>query len=107
MKNNLTVKNPLHLILLSVFILSLFSLASLAEDHDKVQSLVKSGEIQSLEVILQHLYKIEKGHILEVELERKRKRLVYEIELVNKDGIVKKYYFDAKSGALIKEKVKD
>ena len=107
MKNNLKAIVPLHLVLLSVFILSLFSFASLAEDHDKVQSLVKSGEIKPLESILQRLYKIEKCHILEVELEQKKKRLVYEIELVNKEGIVKKYIFDAKTGELIKEKTKD
>jgi len=107
MKNNLKAKDSLYLILISVFILSLFSLTSLAEDHDKVQSLVKSGEIQSLESILQRLSKIEKCHILEVELERKKKRLVYEIELVNEYGTVKKYIFDAKSGELIKEKNED
>jgi len=107
MKNSIKAKKPLYLIILSVFIFSLFSLTSLAEDHDKVQSLVKSGEIQSLKVILQRLYKIEKCHILEVELEQNKNRLVYEIELVNKEGIVKKYIFDAKTGKLIKEKTKD
>lgn len=106
MTNNLKTKYLLHLLLISVFILSLCSLASLAEGHDKVQLLVKSGKIQPLEIILQRLYKIEKCHILEVELEQNKNRLVYEIELVNEDGIVKKYIIDAKSGELIKEQTK-
>ena len=56
---------------------------------------------------MQRLHKIEKGHILEVELEKKKTRLVYEIEIVNDDGIVKEYIFDAKSGELIKDKFED
>lgn len=107
MKKILNLKYPLHLIRISIVMLSLFSLTSFAEDHDKIQSLVETGKIQPLEAILQRLYKIEQVHILEVELEKKKKRLVYEIEIVNEDGVVKEYIFDAKSGELIKEKFED
>tara|TARA_R110002012_G_scaffold77826_4_gene198128 strand:- start:19530 stop:19853 length:324 start_codon:yes stop_codon:yes gene_type:complete len=107
MKNYLNTKDPLHLIRISIVMLSLLSLTSFAEDHDKIQSLVKTGKIQPLEAILQRLYKIEQGHILEVELEKKKNRLIYEIEIVNDDGIVKEYIFDAKSGELIKDKFED
>lgn len=107
MKNHLETRYPLHLALMFSAIISLFSLASLAEDHDKAQELVKSGKILPLAIILQRLNKLEQGHILEVELERKKKRLVYEIELVNEQGIVIEYIFDAKTGDLIKEKVEN
>jgi len=107
MKKFLNIKHPLYWILISIVMLSLFSLTSFADDHDKIQSLVNTGKIQPLEAILQRLYKIEVGHILEVELEKKKKRLIYEIEIVNEDGVVKEYLFDAKSGELIKEHFED
>ena len=84
-----------------------FSLTLSAKDHNNAFDLVKSGEIIPLATIIIKLQKLEQGQIIEVELEKKKKRLIYEIELVNKHGIVKEFFFDAKSGELIKEKTKD
>jgi len=105
MKNDLKIKNPLALFLVLIVMSSCFSLVTLAEDHDNAQELVKLGEILPLETILQHVYKIEKGHILEVELELNKKRLVYEIELLNEQGIVTEYIFDAQTGDLLKQRI--
>ena len=101
--------NPIVAILLCSAIATLlfFSLTLSAEDHDNALNLVKSGEIMPLATIIEKLKKLEQGQIIEVELEKKKKRLIYEIELVNKNGIVKEYIFDAKSGELIKEKIED
>ena len=85
----------------------LFSLTLSAEDHNIALDLVNSGEIIPLATILEKIQKLEQGQIIEVELEKNKKRLIYEIELVNKYGIVKEYIFDAKSGELIKEKIED
>ncbi len=98
---------PIFAIFLSSAILILFSLTLSAEDHNRALDLVKSGEIMPLTTILEKLQKVEQGQIIEVELEEKKKRVIYEIELVNKQGIVKEYIFDAKSGELIKEKIED
>ena len=84
-----------------------FSLTLSAKDHDNALDLVKSGEVMPLATIIIKLQKLEQGQIIEVELEKKKKRLIYEIELVNEHGIVKEYIFDAKNGELIKEKTKD
>tara|TARA_R110001583_G_scaffold11560_3_gene52056 strand:- start:1994 stop:2323 length:330 start_codon:yes stop_codon:yes gene_type:complete len=103
------INHPIVAILLcgAIAISVFFSLTLLAKDHNNALDLVKAGEIMPLATILNKLEKLEQGQIIEVELEKKKKRLIYEIELVNKQGVVKKYIFDAKSGVLIKEKTKD
>jgi len=78
-----------------------------ADDHDEARALVKAGKILSLEEILKNLRTIAQGNVIEVELEHKRQRLVYEIELVDKQGIVTEYLFDAKTGKLIQQKQED
>lgn len=98
---------PIVAVFLCSAILIFFSLKLSAEDHNKALNLVKSGEIMPLTTILQKLQRLEQGQVIEVELEKNKNRLIYEIELVNKHGIVKKYIFDAKSGVLIREKIKD
>ena len=62
--------------------------------------LVKGGEIIPLEQLLQQVLGKEPGklRLLEAELERKRGRLVYELELVDERGMVRKLLLDAKSG---------
>ena len=40
-------------------------------------------------------------------MERKKGRFIYEIELVDDQGVVKEIVFDASNGKLLKEKVED
>lgn len=90
---------------IALFILSSSILT--AKDHNQALDLVKSGNIIPLATILKKLQTIEQGQVIEVELEKKKKRLIYEIELVNNDGIVKEYIFDAKTGELLAKKIED
>lgn len=90
---------------IALFILSSSILT--AKDHNQALDLVKSGDIIPLATILKKLQTIEQGQVIEVELEKKKKRLIYEIELVNNDGIVKEYIFDAKTGELLAKKIED
>ena len=85
---------------LIIFSLPLIVSASLYadDDHDKARLLHESGEILSLEEILVKVRKIQKGKILEVELEHERNKSIYEIELLKPDGIVLELKFDAKTG---------
>lgn len=80
--------------------LSLIVSASLyaSDDHDKAKRLVESGDILSLEEVLVKVREIEQGKILEVELENKRGNSIYEIELLNSEGVVLELKFDAKTG---------
>ena len=59
---------------------------------------MESGDILALEVILKKAREIQAGKVLEVELETKKDKKVYEIELLNPDGIVFELKFDARTG---------
>jgi uncharacterized membrane protein YkoI len=78
-----------------------------ADDHENARKLVQSGEILPLERILENLKKRTNGRVLEVEIERKAGRLIYEIEIVDEQGVVKEFVFDASNGDLLNEKVED
>jgi hypothetical protein len=84
-----------------------FSLTLLADDHENARKLVESGDIVPLETILEQLQKRGAGRVIDVELERKKGRLIYEIEQVDEQGIVREFIFDATDGRLLKEKIED
>lgn len=93
--------------LISLFIaapLALSSGAPFASDHDDAKRLKEAGDIQPLEQILAKARAERPGRVLETELERKGERYVYEIEIVDNDGVVWELKFDAKSGELLKTK---
>lgn len=76
-------------------------------DHDEARRLLESGDILSLEVILDKLQPRYPGRIIEVEIERKYGRIVYEIEIVGEDGVVHEVYVDAKTGDVLHSKKED
>ena len=91
------MKNILKLILVGLFIT--FSISLYADDdHEEAKRLVESGDILALEDVLKSARKIQPGKVLEVELETKKGKKIYEIELLNSDGIVFELKFDAKTG---------
>ena len=75
------------------------------EDHEQARELVKSGEIIPLEQLLQQINNREENNLrlLEAELERESGRLVYELELVDEQGVVRELLFDAKTGEALGE----
>ena len=97
------MKRLLHTALFFVFLIGSNVWAD--EDHERARELVKSGEIIALEQLLQQIVAGEKGHLrlLEAELEGKSGRLVYELELVDEKGVVRKLLFDAKTGEALGE----
>ena len=74
------------------------------DDHDEAKRLLESGKILALEVILKKAREIQPGKVLEVELENKNGNTIYEIELLNTNGIVFELKFDAKTGKLLSTK---
>jgi uncharacterized membrane protein YkoI len=98
-----------RLIALSVTIaLLVFSFGASAEDdHDRARRLRDSGDILPLETVIERARKERPGHILELHLEEKRGRLLYEVEMVDDRGIVWEMYFDARSGELVKTEQED
>ena len=84
---------------ISISILMIFSITLYADDnHDEAKRLVESGDILALEIILKKAREIQAGNILEVELETKKGKNIYEIELLNSEGIVYELKFDAETG---------
>lgn len=96
------------LLKVTVIILTIsFSVTLWAGDHDNAKKLMESGDIVPLETILEQLQKRIAGRVIEVELEDKKGRLVYEIEQIDKKGIVREFVFDATDGRLLKEKIEE
>jgi len=92
--------------LISIGIISLMVLGysnSFADDHDEAYELLRSGEILPLEKILEITREQVQGRVLEVELEHEDKVLIYELEVLDKKGIVWEIKVDATTGVIIKQ----
>jgi uncharacterized membrane protein YkoI len=73
-------------------------------DYDTARKLREAGDILPLETILKRLQKTHPGKVLEVELEHKHDRVLYEIELLDKDGKVWEFKLDPRTGRILKQK---
>jgi len=93
--------------LFSLLLLSFHPLAQADDDYIEAKRLLKSGEILPLENILENAKKLYPGKIIEVELEQKDSQIVYEIEILAKNGIVRELYINARNGRLISVKEYD
>lgn len=76
-------------------------------DHVEARRLLDSGEILSLEVILENVRQTHPGKIFEIELEREDGRIIYEAEILGENGIVEKIYIDARTGKLLTDREDD
>lgn len=88
----------MHVLLAAFIVLSHPQTAMADDDHIEARRLLDSGEILPLEVILKNVRKIFPGKILEVEIEKEDHHIVYEIEILGNDGVIKEIYIDAKTG---------
>jgi uncharacterized membrane protein YkoI len=79
---------------------SLFAVAAPARadgDHDRARRAREAGEIAGLETLLAAVARDQPGKLIDVELERKGGRYVYEIKLIAPDGNRRKFYYDART----------
>ena len=76
------------------------------DDHDRARRAQEAGEILPLRTILQRIEREHPGQIMEVELEDKDNRWLYEIKLLRSDGALVKLKLDARDGRLLGEKIK-
>ncbi len=83
---------------------ALFAGDAVHADHDLARKLMQSGTILPLERILESNQQVYARRLLNVELESDHDRLIYEIEVVNDQGRVIEYQFDARTGQLLREK---
>lgn len=77
------------------------------DDHLEARRLVESGEVLSLQSILDK-YRVDyPGRVIEVELENKRDQIIYEIEIVDDSGEVRELHINARNGELLQDKRED
>lgn len=96
------MKRPIYFVRVSLLIAlaGLTTAARASDDHERARERVAAGEIVSIETIVPNIpYK--NARILEMELETKKGMLVYELELLTEDGVVRELKFDAKTGKLL------
>ena len=89
--------------------LLLLPLAGQADDidHDDAYRLQQSGEILPLERILENARQYHDGKVLEVELEKKRNTFVYEIKILDNEGILWEMKLNAMDGNLVSQEEED
>ncbi len=77
------------------------------DDHVEARRLRDYGEILPFEVILKNVRQVHPGKLLEVELEKEDGRIVYEVEILGQDGVIKEIVIDARSGNLLSAREDD
>jgi len=88
-------------IIIGMWILSPTHSVLADDDYIEAKRLRDVGEILSLEEILKNVRRTYPGRILEVELENEQGRIMYEVEILGDDSIVREVYIDARSGELL------
>jgi len=93
-------------LLLAVFAAALAPADALARrgrggDHDDARAAVDQGRALSLSQILPRALAAVPGEVLEVELDEEHGQLVYEIEILSRDGRVKQVVLNARTGAVL------
>ena len=71
-------------------------------DADEARELKQSGQIMSLEDLIARLRQDYPGQIIEIELDDKDDRYVYEIEIVDDEGVVIELRIDAATGEVLR-----
>lgn len=76
------------------------------DDHDRALLAVRQGQALSLQDLMERVPTLRQGHMLEVELERKQGRWVYEIKSLESGGRLVRRKFDARTGELLQSNAK-
>lgn len=96
----------LLVLLPALLALPLSAMARSEADQDRARAALQAGEILPLTNILARLAQTQPGQVLEVELERKGGRWLYEIKLLQPGGGLRKLEVDAQSGEVLRQKSK-
>ena len=70
-------------------------------DHDLARRALEAGEVLPLRTILERIEREYPGQVMEVGLERKDERWIYEIKLLRTGGTLVKLRIDARDGAVL------
>jgi uncharacterized membrane protein YkoI len=91
-------------LLAALLALPVDSMAHSEPDQNRARAALQAGEILPLGAILTRLTQTQPGQVLEVELERKDGRWLYEIKLLQPGGGLLKLELDARSGEVLRQK---
>lgn len=97
----------IRVLLVSLVVLAPLQPVQADDDYIEARRLFESGEILPLEVILEKVRQVLPGKVLEVELENEDRKVVYEMEILGDDGVIREVYVDAKSGEILSAKEDD
>lgn len=75
--------------------------SSHADDVDRVRELRSTDSILPLSQILRVVEKRHPGTLLEVELEEEEGQIIYEMEILGKDKVVRQLKIDARTGKIL------
>lgn len=75
-------------------------------DHERAKKALESGQVLPLQTILQKISKDYPGQVLEVELDQEKGVWIYEIKQLSAKGTILKLDIDAKTGQVLKQKLK-
>lgn len=71
-------------------------------DHDRARRALQAGDILPLATLLERTGIEAAGRLIEVELEQKHGRPLYELKVLTPEGRVMKHVVDARSGEVVK-----
>ena len=74
------------------------------DDHERARAAVQAGEVLPLATVLERLKRSHPGQVLELELERDDGRWIYEVKLLQADGLLLKLDVDARTAQVLKIK---
>ena len=87
--------------------LTLSQLTAADSDHYEARRLMESGAILPLESVMASILQQRSGRILEVELDERHDRYIYEVELLDQAGRVWELRIDAVTGRILKSEQED
>lgn len=76
-------------------------------DHDRARNALQAGEVMPLKSLLAQVERSHPGQVLEVELEQEHGQWVYEFKLLQANGRLLRLDLDARTGALLRERVRE
>jgi uncharacterized membrane protein YkoI len=95
-------------LLIPIWLFATTALAnSLDIDQSEARHLVQEGIIKPLPQILSPSSLSELGKVLEIELEEEKGIYIYEIETLDKSGVVHQYKLNAHDGTLLPKETED
>lgn len=70
-------------------------------DHDRARQALEAGEVLPLRTILERVERDYPGQLMEVELEQKGERWVYEIKVLRTGGALVNLKIDGRTGSVV------